>query len=68
MVDRTSICPRCQKDLTAVISWDFCALWGYYEMRSYECPDHGAVFVSPQITEPTKPRSQILADEQLNAG
>lgn len=44
------ICPRCQRDLSFVGSWTFRGLWGYDEVRTYECPEHGPIFVSPQIT------------------
>jgi len=44
------ICPDCQSDLTFVGSWTFRGLWGYNEVRTYECPSHGPIFVSPQIS------------------
>ena len=44
------ICPDCQSDLTFVGSWTFRGLWGYNEVRTYECPTHGPIFVSPQIS------------------
>jgi len=45
------LCPHCQGALSVVASWDFCGLWGYYEMRTYECPQHGPIFISPQIAD-----------------
>jgi hypothetical protein len=41
-------CPRCQRDLSLLCSWTFRALWGYDEVRTYECPEHGPTFVGPQ--------------------
>ena len=35
------ICPDCQRDLSFVGSWTFRGLWGYNEVRTYECPAHG---------------------------
>jgi hypothetical protein len=43
-------CPDCQKDLSFVSSWTFRGLWGYTEVRTYECPTHGPIFVSQQIS------------------
>lgn len=43
-----SMCPHCQRDLTFVGSWTFRGDWGYNEVRTYECPEHGPIFVSPQ--------------------
>jgi hypothetical protein len=34
------ICPDCQSDLSFVGSWSFRGLWGYNEVRTYECPAH----------------------------
>ena len=42
------ICPDCQRDLSFVGSWTFRGLWGYNEVRTFECPAHGPIFVSPQ--------------------
>jgi hypothetical protein len=42
------ICPTCQGDLSFVSSWTFRGLWGYNEVRTYECPEHGPMFLSPQ--------------------
>jgi hypothetical protein len=47
-IDNVSICPYCQGDLSFVGSWTFRGLWGYHEVRTYECPEHGPIFVGPQ--------------------
>ena len=44
------ICPDCQGDLSFVGSWTFRGLWGYNEVRTYECPEHGPIFIKPQIS------------------
>jgi hypothetical protein len=44
------ICPDCQRDLSFVGSWTFRGLWGYNEVRTYECPTHGPIFIKPQIS------------------
>ena len=44
------ICPDCQRELSFVGSWSFRDLWGYTEVRTYECPAHGPIFVSPEIS------------------
>ena len=31
-------------------SWSFRGLWGYDEVRTYECPAHGPIFVKPQAS------------------
>lgn len=41
-------CPRCQTDLSFLTSWSVRGLWGYNEVRTYECPEHGPIFFSPQ--------------------
>ena len=43
------ICRTCQRDLSFVSSWTFRGLWGYTEVRTYECPEHGPIFLSPPI-------------------
>ena len=43
-----SMCPHCQSDPSFVGSWTFRGLWGYTEVRTYECPEHGPIFVSPR--------------------
>jgi len=47
--NNVSICPHCQRDLSILGSWTYRGLWGYNEVRTYECPEHGPIFVSPQI-------------------
>jgi hypothetical protein len=42
------ICLDCQRDLSFVGAWTVRGLWGYDEVRTYECPEHGPIFVSPQ--------------------
>src|SRR6266480_7182879 len=44
------ICPDCQRDLSFLGSWSFRGLWGYTEVRTYECATHGPIFVSPQVS------------------
>jgi hypothetical protein len=44
------ICPHCQGDLSFVGSWTFRGLWGYNEVRTYECPAHEPIFIKPQIS------------------
>jgi len=41
-------CPHCQNDVTFLASWTFRGLWGYTEVRTYECQEHGPMFVGPQ--------------------
>jgi hypothetical protein len=45
--DDLPTCSRCQRALTFVASWTFRGLWGYEEVRTYECPEHGPVFINP---------------------
>jgi hypothetical protein len=42
------LCPHCQREVTFVSSWSFRGLWGYNEVHTYECPEHGPIFVSSQ--------------------
>jgi hypothetical protein len=44
------ICPHCQSDLSFVGSWNFFGPWGYNEVRTYECPTDGPIFVSKQLS------------------
>ena len=44
------ICPDCQKDLSFVGSWTFRGLWGYDEVRTYECSTHGPIFIKPPVS------------------
>ena len=43
-------CPHCESRLSFVATWSFKGLWGYNEVRTYECPTHGPIFFSPQIS------------------
>ena len=63
-INRETRCPHCQRDLDFVASWDFCGLWGYYEMRTYECPEHGPIFISPQIAGASIPDPRPAADSE----
>jgi hypothetical protein len=53
-----SLCPHCQRDLTFVASWNFRGRWGYNEVRTFECPEHGPIFVSPQIAVGHRPNKR----------
>ena len=44
------LCPECRVDLTLVCSWPSRGNWGYDEIRTYECPTHGPVFVTPEVS------------------
>jgi hypothetical protein len=46
--DAGPICPDCQRHVSFVSSWTFRGLWGYNEVRTYECPEHGPIFVNAQ--------------------
>lgn len=43
-------CPDCGSDLAFLASWTFRDLWGYREVRTYECPSHGPVFITAEPT------------------
>lgn len=45
---RTPVCPDCRKALSFVASWDVRDVWGFKEVRTYECSEHGPIFVGPQ--------------------
>jgi hypothetical protein len=45
-----AICPDCQGGLSFVGSWSFRDLWGYSEVRTFECLTHGPIFVSQQTS------------------
>src|SRR5437868_3697236 len=49
------ICPDCQGDLSFVSAWSFRGSWGYNEVRTYECPTHGPIFISPQVSVGHRP-------------
>ena len=53
--DVVPVCPDCQADLTFVCSWPARGTWGYDEVRTYECPTHGPIFITPQITVDAEP-------------
>lgn len=62
------ICPDCQRDLSFVGSWTFRGLWGYNEVRTYECPTHGPIFINHkyqsdmvQTKAQTNPRTTVIA-------
>jgi hypothetical protein len=46
--DNVPICPDCRRDLSFLGSWTYRGLWGYIEVRTFECPEHGPIFVGPQ--------------------
>jgi hypothetical protein len=46
--DHLPTCSHCQRALTFVASWTFRGLWGYEEVRTYECPEHGPIFITPR--------------------
>ena len=52
------MCPHCQRDLSFLGAWTFRGLWGYNQVRTYECPEHGPIFVSPQTTVEHGPDKQ----------
>jgi hypothetical protein len=33
-----------------VCTWTRQGLWGYEEVRTYECPRHGPIFIGPQTS------------------
>ena len=49
------ICPHCAGDLTFVSSWPSRGTWGYDEIRTYECPIHGPIFITTDISLRTEP-------------
>ena len=52
------ICPHCQRELSFLSSWTYRGLWGYNEVRTYECSEHGPIFVSPEIAVGHDPAKQ----------
>ena len=44
------MCPQCRSALSFVGAWSVRDLWGYTEVRTYECSAHGPVFVRPQTS------------------
>ena len=59
------VCPQCQKEPRFVSSWTFRGLWGYNEVRTFECPEHGPIFVGPQkpVWEASGKRPNKAPDE-----
>jgi hypothetical protein len=49
------VCPNCQSRVVFVASWSCRGVWGYREVRTYECPAHGPIFVSPEPSIGTAP-------------
>ena len=58
-------CPECGSDLAFVTSWTFRDLWGYREVRTYECPSHGPVFITskPAVGVTSARIADILRDD-----
>jgi hypothetical protein len=56
-------CPHCHGELTFVASWSVRGLWGYDEVRTYECQSHGPIFVRPQ-TEAVEHSSSKQASDK----
>ncbi len=52
-------CPDCQRELSFLCSWTFRGLWGWSEVRPYECPSHGPIFVSPEISVAHRPEKAV---------
>jgi hypothetical protein len=51
-------------------SWTFRGLWGYDEVRTYECPTHGPIFINPQISighGPDKRRDKSPNDDDRDS-
>jgi hypothetical protein len=42
------MCPHCRRDPSFLAAWTFRGLWGFNEVRTYECSEHGPIFVSPR--------------------
>jgi hypothetical protein len=53
-----SICPHCQRQLSFVAAWTVRGLWGYDEVRTFECPEHGPIFVNPHTAVDPGPDRQ----------
>ncbi len=41
------MCPHCRAILSFVGSSTFRGLWGYTEVHTYECSEHGPIFFGP---------------------
>ena len=64
--DDTLRCPQCQANVSFVASWTCRGLWGYKEVRTYECADHGPIFVSPETTIGHEP--SVASAKSLDEG
>lgn len=53
------VCPECRRELTLLCSWTFRGLWGYNEVRTYECPAHGPIFLSPETSVEHSPQKEL---------
>jgi hypothetical protein len=64
-VSDVPICPDCRGTLSFVGSWTCRGLWGYDEVRTYECPEHGPIFVGPHTSDGHSPskRQDVGPDE-----
>jgi len=60
------ICPDCAGDMTFVSSWQTRGTWGYDEVRTYECPTHGPIFVTAEI--PVGPEAAASPSEVSDEG
>jgi hypothetical protein len=59
-------CPHCQEALNFVCSWTYRGLWGYTEVRTYECPEHGPIFIGPEVAAGQGPAKR--SDKSLDHG
>ena len=57
------VCPECQADLIFVCSWPSPGAWGYDVVRTYECPTHGPMFITPDT-----PVSTASVERQPDGG
>lgn len=55
-------CPYCQRELTFVAAWTYRGLWGYNEVRAYECAEHGPIFFGPQAAVVRTPERKLHED------
>ena len=64
------ICPNCHSGMAFVCSWSFRGLWGYNEVRTYECPTHGPIFITPEPSigsAPDKSRDKVQDDSDRDS-
>jgi hypothetical protein len=52
------MCPGCQREPSFIGSWTFRGTWGYTEVRTFECPEHGPIFGKPQAAVGVGPERQ----------